>query len=216
MPDIDEFIEAASKARAFTVSSPDFPEIDERLKKEQLTHDQIHTLIMIPLCEKHNVIPFWSLVFDNGLRQFNEAEIKYCGYRFDILDDSEPYKSCAHPIHFTKGSKWYSIRFVDAAGEENVGRTKLAIVKFIEQGYRVVSMSAQLEPFITTGEYVNYKESKASLYANNGKITIYGEVPEEFKKSDIETILKRKPAPALPSPPKLLENIAESLVGKSQ
>jgi hypothetical protein len=212
MPEIPEFIESARKARSFHVSSPSFPGLDERLRKEQLTHDEAHAIVMLELCEKHNIMPFWKLRFDYSFRQFNEPDIRYIGYNFGGSVNDEPYKTCVDPVHFTKGSKWYSIGFNELKGQENIDRAKLAIAAFVEQGYIVVDINAELDPWVRSGEYADYKESKATMWASDGTIEFWGDVPDIFRDFDAN----KMPQPALPQPRKLLEGVVDTILKKKK
>ncbi|MBN1792845.1 hypothetical protein JW826_04135 [Candidatus Woesearchaeota archaeon] len=214
-PDIPEFIQAAECARAFSASSPDFPDLDKQLREKQLSRDQKHALVMMAMCEKHGVMPFWNLRFDYSYRQFDEPKIKYVGYNFGCTVHDEPYLTCVHPIQFTKGSKWYSITFEEVAGKENTNRAKLAISRFTEQGYLVVGIYAHLDPYIRSGDhYCDYKESKSQMHARDGKVTFWGEVPEGFDLSGLDIIKAEQMRRQLPEP-KLLEKLVDSIGGTS-
>jgi hypothetical protein len=183
-PNIPEFIQQAKNARIFNMSS-EFSDLNERLRKEQMSQDAQHTLVMAKLCVKHNILPFYRLCFDYSFRQFDEPKIKYIGPNFGHTVHDEPYNTLVHPVHFAKGNKWYSIQFVYAEGVESIRRTKQAVSEFIKQDYIVTGLSVKLNSKLIRGEYCDYEESEASLYAGDGKITIYGDIPEDFNMQDL-------------------------------
>ena len=206
-PNVKEFLEYASRGRAFTASSP-IPELDDRLLQKQAAQDVLHTLAMLHLCQEHKVMPFIGLSFDYELSSY--GEIKYVMPHLDTKFHEELYRFCRDPIHFTRGYKWYSIIFGEVKGKEKIGIVKRAIPQFLSQGYIVTSLTAQLNPYIRRGEYVDYCESDATLIAHDGKITIFGKIPDGYD-FDLEKIkgMKRQ---ILPEEPKLLDGLVKKLL----
>ena len=194
-PDILEFIDAAEDARPFSERSYD---LDEEARAKYIAIFQAYVLRMSKLCIRHNIIPFWELVFDYEYRQFEYPQIKYTGYNFGCTIHDEPRKTFVDPIHFTKGDKWYGITFSEAKGEESVSRVKLAVAGFVEQGYRVTSIKAKLKPrtvSVGTCEDSGYSELyDASLYASNGIIEINGKLPEDLDIEKIKEIFSQEVA----------------------
>ena len=188
-PDIQEFIDAAEDARPF--SSSWFYGLDKESRAKYIAPFQDYVIRITTLCTSYNIIPFWELVFNYVYREFEYPEIKYRGYNFGCTIYDEPRKTFVDPIHFTGGNKWHGITFSEAKGEESVRRVKLAVARFVGQGYRVTSIDAKLKPrtvSVGTCEDSGYSERcDASLYASNGKIEVCGKVPEDL---NIEKIIE--------------------------
>lgn len=192
-PDIPEFIEAAEKRNYFHISSP-IAEINKELQDSQLSHNKLHANVMKQLCEKHKIMPFWNLIFNDSFRPFDEPEIKYVGYNFSGTVYDEFRKGCIDPINFTKGYKWYGIEFEEIEGKEGTDKAKRAIEEFVKQGYIVTSLQAELEPYIvTTDHYCSHKRCKAVLWAGDGKVEFSGDIPvdmdEARKRGMLEIVL---------------------------
>jgi len=214
LPDSDEFIRADNESsNSWRVFSSPIPEIDRVLRDREMAGDKKRALIMLPMCEKHGVVPFWSLNFDYSIYS-GEPRMIYCGPRHPEVNSDfqvELMRRLRHPSaisEISNGKKWYHIRFNEANGEEQVDIVKRGISSYLGLGYRVVSMSAELEPSVRSGEYVDYKESKATMFANDGKIEIYGNVPgfDEKFSEDLEIF---RQVPQLPAPKNLLENLID-------
>ena len=167
-PNFPEFIKAANKANGYTVSSS-FQDIEERLRKNQDLKEAAHTLTMVELCEKHNIIPFWSLDFDCSFNGEFNNKIKYIGPIFNCCSNQEPYKSFQSPLNFVKDSKWYAINFREVSEPDNILTAKHAISKFIEQDYIVTGIFAELNPWIKSSEYFDYKKSDATMRASQDR-----------------------------------------------
>jgi len=194
-PDIQEFIDSAEDARVFFHES--FYDLDKEGRDKYIAIFQSFVERMNTLCTRHNIIPFWDLVFNYEYRQFEYPEIKYTGYNFGSTIYHEPRKTFVDPIHFINGGKWYGINFSEAKGEESVRRVKLAVDGFVRQGYRVTSIKAKLNPStvsVGTCEESGYEERyDASLYAHKGIIEINGKVPEGFDIENIKEIISEEP-----------------------
>ncbi len=175
MPDIPAFIDIVYRNNFFSKSSG---VIDYSLLKGfDPASVQMHTFLVLKLCEEHHIMPFWNMIFDGG---WQKPEIKYVGPSgFSV--DAEPYKTCAHPAWFMQNRKWYQLLFEDYQGEENVEAAKEAIAGAIEKGYVVTRLSASLNPRIRTADhYCDYEVNDGTLFAYDGTIEISG-VPEDFE-----------------------------------
>lgn len=148
----------------------------------------LHTALIAEVCQKHRVIPFLGLKFDYSLRQFNQPEIEYTGYRpgFSSVRD-EPYKTFANPLLFSGNpQKWYRIIFNEAYERESLGRVKDSIASFVRDGYLTIYITAKLNPSYKRGEYFDSEMYDALLTAGRGKVRMYGEdIPKDFRVSDI-------------------------------
>ncbi len=192
IPNISEFIDAIERG-VYPQNPPE--KIKEKivLKGQRLDDDLIKWISLFSLCEKHNIYPFWGLSFDNSFHQFNDPKIYYVGPKnedfgtFDVT--AKPQRIFMEPSHFTKNKKWYFIEFIDFMNESLEG-AKRAIKEFVEDGYKLISLSTKLNPQMINEE----EEEDLYISASKGKIEIYGKVPDNFKmpttKKGLETFFK--------------------------
>ncbi|MBS3093482.1 hypothetical protein J4456_02780 [Candidatus Pacearchaeota archaeon] len=189
MPDIPEFIDAALRINFFNKSAGLINY--DNLKRYEHVDNVVHTLLMLRLCEKHNIMPFWCFTFDNNPSQWREPTIKYVGYNFGVSIHDEPYHTCVHPLFFIQQRKWYMMKFENYQGEESVNAAKNAIAASIEQGYVVTQLYAGLNPRIRTADhYCDYEEYDAQLWAGNGSVEM-SNIPDGFQLPKYPRILDR-------------------------
>lgn len=203
-PDVPEFIEAHMTLNLVSQIKKLPPALfSEKCKLDfkLLNDSKIKDLILLNLCEKHNILPFWSLSFDYTFSQTNKPKIEYIGNHWDVDERKGIYNICLNPINFTKNSRWHRIDFKDAKGQKNINKVKQAINEFIKQGYIITSITADLDPYLVRGDhYCDYEKSEATLIAYNGKVRFYGDVPDDF---NINSLKPKQ----LPEPTKLLDEI---------
>lgn len=205
-PDVDEFLEANDRtAMPFRWSSP-IPEIERKFREKQYSDDLVRTLVMLPLCKKHGIKPFIGLKFDC---YGDEPKPSYCGPRIETKSETQPFRMAMHPSNFVDGKKWYFIGFKEIKGESRINEVKQAVAGLVWQGYRVTSLEAELDPYTQRGEYVDYRKSRATMFASCGEIKIFGEIPD-FEENFGEEVLLKKEPPALPGP-MALEAVCEEL-----
>ncbi len=192
-PDVEEFIELAQKKPSWDYH------FYNQLSAEAMQFWKDYTVHMISLCQKHDIHPFWGLLFEYDYRQFEEPKISFAGFSHDGTTKGEPRKTLVHPALFAEERKWYSISFVNAKGKESVERVQQAIVGFIEQGYRVTSLKANLNPRTesrgTCEDAYDAEVSDARLWAHDGTVTIQGDVSFDF--DEIRKMPQKQPAPLL-------------------
>ncbi len=186
-PEVEEFIELAHQKPSW-----DYSYIHHQPSAEAQQFWKDYALKMISLCQKHNILPFWSLLFDYDCRQFDEPKISYAGFSHNGTTTGEPRKTLVHPALFVQKGKWYSINFAGAKGKESVERVQQAIVGFIEQGYQVTSLQADLNSRTvsrgTCEDAYDAEVCDARLWAKDGKVTIDGNIdfdPEEIRKKQM-------------------------------
>jgi len=222
-PDIPEFIDAANLNNYFTKGNsdsinafsffslhvlpiPEFNIMFNNIDFKKIDSRMLHAITMMVLCEKHEVMPFLKLNFDNSYSQWIEPKIEYIGCNFGGSIFDQPYNSCINPVNFSKlnKNKWYSIGFEDFIGEESTMAAKSAISEYIKQGYVITRISATLNPRLRTADhYFDYEESDGQIFASEGVIEISG-VSEDFELPKEQKILEYKKP--------LLENIINNLL----
>lgn len=197
MPDVPELIEAINTGRT-DISGLDIGQLSTSMiqRGKRLDERVLKTLVLLGICKKHNIMPFWSLRFDYELRQFNEPEIKYIGGNFGWTVHDEPFNLCVNPVHFTRESRWYSIEFKEVQGEKNIARCKSAIESFTSNGYSLTSFISDLNPWFKRGEYMDSKECDATIIGDMEKIRVHSEKDEHFVEVEkVMALLREKCAP---------------------
>lgn len=173
---------------------PDIPEFIEAVNKPgNYKNWDIHLLHLRALCETHHIMPFRSLVF----RYDCEPQINYM--HTGHLDDEvlrRLINSGRHPAYFAMNMKWFSITFDSLVGEE-AGKAQAAISEFAKNGYVVTRVEANLDPYIRSADhYCDVKESRATLWGMNGRVSISGDFPDDLDIQDL--VPKELPAPGIP------------------
>ena len=200
LPDVEEFIEASKKFRSSMMNFEIPEELKEELYNRKINYFQWHTALIYNLSRKHNIIPFFALKFDGNYGP--RGEIEYIGNNnYDL--GKELYHFCNSPRTLALGNKWPRIEFKDfgKTGQE-------AISAFVEQGYRVTKIHADLNPRSGTSDhYYSWYKCDATLWASDGEIDMDGKFPDDFdpikiQRKKLTDIGEKK---ALPGIPKLLE-----------
>lgn len=180
IPDIKEFQDARYNQIYPEISDEFLGFLKGKLlpKNVKLNEDQLRILSLLSLCSKHDIAPFYSLVF----RPSSAPDIRYNGPKLKEtwgMDELEIF--CTEPHQFSKVKKWYGIHFQEFINESVEG-AKIAIKEFSNKGYEIANIKTELNPRIVTYDhYSDYFKSDLSIWLGGGKITIYNEVPEDFE-----------------------------------
>ena len=178
MPDIPEFIEAMTNIKNFFIEGFDA----DKLKERGMTEDIIFFLKKIIACEKNDIRPFRSLVFDCEIGGIYKPTIEYTGWiRGGLIDEDEILTLCFNPANFAKFNKWYSVQFKDVS-EKYISKAKEAVFSFINNDYFITELTCDLNPYFESLDYsMERKVSEGSLYASKGRIEVTGKVAEDTR-----------------------------------
>ena len=181
---------------------PDIPEFIKAVcNSDRSINYDLRTAAIRVLCETHKIMPFWYLVFWEDYC----PKIEYYGPDLTHSSYADKFReSSSHPAYFAMSRRWFGINFRDIKGAKGVRQTQQAIAEFVKNEYIVTSIEANLDPHIRTADhYCDYKESRATLWASNGEVTVSGNIPEDFDIKD----LMQKELPAVALPPLGLEGL---------
>jgi hypothetical protein len=158
-----------SKSSILSVSMmPNVPELLKAVRnyRELDTYKEAfeEALKLYNLCNKHNVMPFWTLRFDYYTQL---PKIEYQGPKcFGSSVHSEPLMTCKLPLQFAKSKMWYGIGMDSYGGEREIKDVKAAVDEFMKKGY--VTTSFHLKLFL---------EDELDIFGSNGKIIVHGKMP---------------------------------------
>lgn len=190
------------------------PDIDEFIENAKIWDGGKEKVIeMIKICKKHDIIPFWKLIFDQS---WSRVELEGIAFSYFHHQQKLPNelagqisREFAHPINFTR-SKWYGIEFNEVDGKEKIKTVQESVKEFIKKGYRVTKLRAELNPRVVTRDhYYDSKEYDATITAKDGKIWYRGKVPKNFDSK--QTNLENLPDIEAQSYKEILEKIVRKL-----
>lgn len=180
-PYVPEFILADKETTDYSITSR-IPRIAELLEKRKISRDAARVMTMLPICKEHDILPFWSLTFDYSFN-YGGPEMKFIGPQpgpmsFPSAEERAIMHELKNPALFSKIKKWHRILFNEVDKQEEISRSKDAIAGFIEEGYIVTYIQADLNPWIKGGGCggMDYKTSDATLRAHDGEVKIYGNI----------------------------------------
>lgn len=159
---------------------------------------------LIQTMKGKGIIPGWCLAFNYDYRQNDTPEVKKLhtnrfGNEFSTVHD-EPHLTLVHPENFT-GGKWEGISFSNFEGEKSVRRFKESVRGFVEKGYNLIRVSANLNPQPYTSDHYNDGcDYDGHLFAAGGEMTLCGKFPEDF---DFNRFVPKQ----LPQSQKMLEQL---------
>ena len=159
------------------------PELEGVIAKrgEKLTDNQIRIINELHTLNENNIYPFLGLEFSATL---HDPKLIYIGPKWREMNGwgmDELHKFCINPVHLSKNKKWYYLYFKEFK-DEPVKNLKKSVEEFRNQGYKITSITTELNPRIVTRDhYSDEFESDLTIIIKNGGINLYGVKNQNFK-----------------------------------
>ncbi len=146
---------------------------------------------ILDICKRHKILPFGELGFNY---QIGAVPVTFNYVGPNSIGSSDRFGNLArdlelkltHPtqiVELLDGAKPFRISFEKAWDRDEVTKTKEGIKSFLDRGYRVVRVNAEYKKTVPREAI----ERPISLMACDGRIHIYGNVP------DVEEVLSDCP-----------------------
>ena len=154
--------------------------VNWRLKSE------LTTLVILDLCELHNIRPFTQLLLRRG-----PTKINYLGIAGNHDRDNIIGETCRDPAMLVARDKWESISFEELKGEK-IAEAKSSIDIMLNNGYVLTKIRAGINPHWRGSSYYERVEYDAELDIDLKKISIYAEMDEDFKTNpSLDALMQR-------------------------